>query len=91
MTAFVPPTQLDTSFGGSVVFPKYGPQEHELYWKGERGIVALALERERRGLENWRKLPEVVAGSGVGRREWDYKEGEDSWGVGGPSAETVAA
>lgn len=53
-----------------------------MYWKSERGIVALAEERERRGLENWRKLPLVNGTSRVGRREWDYKEGEETWGVG---------
>lgn len=43
--------------------------------------MKLAEERERRGLENWRKLP-LVNGGRVGRREWDYKEGEEAWGVG---------
>lgn len=44
--------------------------------------MALAEEREKRGLENWRKLPLVNGTSRVGRREWDYKEGEETWGVG---------
>jgi len=82
LTAYVPASQLDTSFQGEVAFPKYTPEQHELYWRGPRGIVALAEEREKRGLENWRKLPLVNGTSRVGRREWDYKEGEETWGVG---------
>jgi hypothetical protein len=91
ITSVVPASQLDTSFGGSVTFPKYGPEEHSLYWKGPEGIVALAMERERQGLEAWRKLPEAVPGSGVGRREWDYKAEESTWGVGGQGAAAAAA
>lgn len=43
--------------------------------------MKLAEERERRGLENWRELP-LVNGGRVGRKEWDWKEGEETWGTG---------
>ncbi|CED84903.1 Phosphatidylinositol transfer protein PDR16 and related proteins [Phaffia rhodozyma] len=72
-----PTSQLESSFGGSVTWPKYGPTEHAEYWFGPTGFVALAKERQRRGLENWRKL----GGERIGRREWDWKQGEETWGV----------
>jgi hypothetical protein len=77
LSTIAPPSQLEKSFGGAVDWGTYGPQEHAEYWLGERGIVVLAEERRRRGLEKWRTL----GGGMVGRREWDWKEGEETWGV----------
>lgn len=73
----VPPTQLEKTFGGQVDWGTYGEKEHAEYWLGSQGIVALAAARKQKGLEKWRTLD----GGLVGRREWDWKEGEETWGV----------
>lgn len=74
LAQLAPAEQVEQSFGGTVDFGTYDEETHQGYWWGEQGVCRLAERRRERAFEVWRKL-----GGGVGRREWDIKEGEASW------------
>jgi hypothetical protein len=74
LASFAPAEHVERSFGGNVDFGTYDAETHAGYWLGDQGVCALAERRKERALERWRTL-----GGGVGRREWDFKEGEESW------------
>lgn len=74
LRAFAPEEQIETSFGGSVDFGLYDDTTHAEYWMGSEGICALAEGRRKRAMDKWRAL-----GGGVGKREWDFKEGAETW------------
>jgi hypothetical protein len=74
LASFAPAEHVERSFGGNVDFGTYDAETHAGYWLGDQGVCALAERQKERALERWRTL-----GGGVGRREWDFKEGEESW------------
>lgn len=66
-------SHLEKAFGGEADLHK-DAYVHEEYWTGPRGVVTLALERQRRMMDKFRQL-----GGCVGLAEQDLKEGEESW------------
>lgn len=64
---------LATPFGGQADLSQ-AAYDHQAYWTGPKGVATLARERERRMLDKFRQL-----GGTVGLKEWDMKEGEQTW------------
>lgn len=65
--------QLERGFGGQCDLSK-DAYEHDAYWMGGQGVVTLAKAREAKMMDKWRQM-----GGTVGLKEWDFKEGEESW------------